>query len=79
MNDYSKYIFLALSSSMTTSITTLEDCNEKLRQAEERRKQHEAEKLEKLSQQEKHAQEVRANKEKLLKEASDGQENEEHS
>ncbi len=44
---------------MTTSVTTLEDCEGKLKAAEERRKTLESEKLQKLSQAEKHAQEVR--------------------
>eukprot|EP00095_Tigriopus_kingsejongensis_P000325 maker-scaffold292_size219010-snap-gene-1.44 protein:Tk00325 transcript:maker-scaffold292_size219010-snap-gene-1.44-mRNA-1 annotation:"PREDICTED: stathmin-like" len=51
---------------MSASVTSLKDIDEKLKAAEERRKQHEQEILEKLNQHEKRAEEVRANKEKLL-------------
>ncbi len=44
---------------MTNSVTTLEDVDQKLKAAEERRKKAEEEKLSKLEQADKHAQEVR--------------------
>lgn len=50
---------------MNTSATTLEEIEEKIRAAEERRKQHEHDKMERLAEMEKHAEEVRANKEKI--------------
>lgn len=51
---------------MAMSVTSLQDIEEKQKAAEERRKQHEQEILEKLNQHEKRAEEVRANKEKLI-------------
>ena len=60
---------------MTSSIATLEEWEEKQKAAEERRKLKEVEKLERLTLAEKHAQEVRANKEKIKKE--EGEENKE--
>jgi len=47
---------------MTQSITTLEDCEEKQRLAEERRRKIEEERREKAQLAEKRAQEVRANR-----------------
>lgn len=49
-------------SRMNTSTTTLEDIEEKLKTAEERKKQFIEERIEKLSEQDKHAQEVREKK-----------------
>ena len=56
---------------MTMSITCLEDIEERMAAAEIRRKKAEAEKMEKLSQKEKHAEEVRAKKEKIKAEETE--------
>jgi len=60
------HLFQSYFSPMTQSITTLEDCEEKQRAAEERRKKLEAERKERAEQAEKHAKEVRANRWRTL-------------
>lgn len=55
---------MSFSSIMTASTTTLEEWTDKQKAAEERRKKMEQEKMDRLAEAEKHAQEVRAAKEK---------------